>query len=157
MKHFYSLTVGAVALLGAGFVAKVAATCCCGFVVDTVCPTCTPNNVTTGCVCKINGSSCDCSKTSGGIQSEIVVTCSNGSFDYTEEESGYTISPTQEQTAECGVSFKCTMNGGGQVGCGAYNPAIQRCSIPSTPPCLFREFTTSTSTYFVQGEACSAQ
>lgn len=152
-----SILAGAVAVFGAGFVAEVAATCCCGFVVQTVCPTCTPNNVTSGCVCKKNGESCDCSKASGGIQSEILVTCSPGPFDFTEEESGYTISATTEETMECGVSLKCMTEGGGQIGCGTYSSGTPSCAIPLPPPCGFREFTTSSSTFFVQGEACTAQ
>lgn len=104
-------------------------------------------------MCLKNGESCDCSRNAGGIQTEFIVECKYGPFNYVSNPNGFRLSVGP--MAPCAEVKRCETSGGSQIGCGSYDPQTMKCTIPPEPPCGWHLFGPPTqAATFVQGEPC---
>lgn len=154
MRHNCAALSVAVSVLGAGALLQGAASASdCGVLVNMLCPSCPSNPSDTTCTCGLNSTSCDCIKTSGGIQAGLLASCQTANFSWTATQFGNLITPGE--MILCAEFKKCTRANGNQTGCAPYSagpPAS--CGTPINGGCSWRDHTVSTAREFLAGGAC---
>lgn len=125
----------------------------CGYVVNRVCPGCTPSvPADSTCSCGAVDTECKCRKSSGGVQSGEIVTCETNDFGTVEHHPGYELNEGPARL--CSSVKTCTIQSGSQI-CGAYYAGPPPgCDIPISNKCQWRISTTSTAPTFTEGDPC---
>lgn len=124
----------------------------CGILIDTVCPGCTDHSVTTGCYCGPDSGQCNCRKTSGGIQTDIWVSCESDFFDWNPDQPQFNISTGGQ--VPCSVTQKCMTDSGTQTFCTLYVLGLCPQDPPPNAPCQWRQFGTTTRTVLITNGNC---
>jgi len=103
----------------------------CGYVLDSVCPGCTPTNPG-GCGCLPENGACNC-KPAG-----FKVECYSGNFTYVSDPNGYILVPGEKLL--CSRVLMCMMSNGSTVNCATYSEGACPQPPPPNQPCQWRLF-----------------
>lgn len=124
----------------------------CGHIVSVSCPGCVPSVPSdSSCSCAKNVTTCDCIKTSGGIQTAFITSCDIGNCDWSSADPpGFIIEPEQE--TECGRTLKCSRSNGAQNDCAQLNNG--KCPQQSPSLCMWRQISHTDAVPYREGPAC---
>ena len=120
----------------------------CGYVVDVVCPGCSPNNPG-ACACVAQRQSCNCSTTA------YLVTCEHGYFDWV----GGDIHIINDGPMEpCQFTYKCCTPSGGHLNCATYDNGLCLSQPPPVGGCSWHLLANPTEarTFVETAEVCTA-